>query len=104
MGAEQPKKITKVTKAQIDIGTLKARIHLELMKDRKNNEIIKNEKELVGKMKSKSRNKMQEIMNAERVVNGLKYVQGIILFIQYATYLLDTLIACEDKPTIFKIK
>ena len=36
MGAEQPKKITRVTKAQIDIGTLKARIHLELMRDRKN--------------------------------------------------------------------
>jgi len=44
MGAEQPKKIAKVTKAQIDIGTLKARIHLELMKERKNGEIIKTEK------------------------------------------------------------
>lgn len=41
MGAEQPKKISKVTKPQIDIGALKARIHLELYRDRKNNEVIK---------------------------------------------------------------
>ncbi len=41
MGAEQPKKVARVTKAQIDIGALKARIHLELFRDRKNNEIIK---------------------------------------------------------------
>lgn len=57
MGAEQPKKIAKVTKAQIDIGALKARIHLELFRDRKNNEIIKGEKELVAKIKGKTRNK-----------------------------------------------
>jgi hypothetical protein len=41
MGNEQPKKIPRVSKAQIDIGALKARIHLELVRDRKNNEIIK---------------------------------------------------------------
>ncbi len=36
MGNEQPKKINRVTKAQIDVGAIKAKIHLELMRDRKN--------------------------------------------------------------------
>lgn len=44
MGNEQPKKIGKATKTQIDMAALKAKIHLELMRDRKNNEIIKGEK------------------------------------------------------------
>lgn len=37
MGNEQPKKLTRASKAQIDVGALKAKIHLELMRDRKNN-------------------------------------------------------------------
>jgi hypothetical protein len=41
MGQEQPKKIPRVTKNQIDVGSLKARIHLELVRDRKNQEVIK---------------------------------------------------------------
>ena len=41
MGQEQPKKIPRVTKPQIDVAALKARIHLELGRDRKNQEIIK---------------------------------------------------------------
>ncbi len=41
MGNEQPKPVAKATKAQIDIGALKARIHLELFRDRKNAEVIK---------------------------------------------------------------
>lgn len=77
MGAEQPKKIARVTKAQIDIGALKARIHLELFRDRKNGEIIKGEKELVAKVKGKTRNRTEELLIAERVVNGLKIAQGI---------------------------
>ena len=44
MGNQQPRKINKVTKAQIDMGSLKAKIHLELMRDRKNAEVIKSEK------------------------------------------------------------
>jgi hypothetical protein len=44
MGNEQPKKIPKVNKSQIDIAALKAKIHLELIKDRKNSEVIKGEK------------------------------------------------------------
>ena len=81
MGQSQPKKLTRVTKAQIDIACLKARIHLELVRDRKNQEVIKGEKELVAKMKSNSRNKVEEILIAERVVNGLKYAQGNTIFI-----------------------
>ena len=41
MGQEQPKKIPRVTKGQIDVASLKARIHLELVRDRKNQEIVK---------------------------------------------------------------
>ena len=84
MGNEQPKKIPKVAKAQIDIGALKARIHLELVRDRKNNEIIKGEKELVAKIKKQSRNKTEEILIAERVINGLKYAQGTCPFTKHA--------------------
>ena len=44
MGNDQPKKMAKATKGQIDIACLKAKIHLELCRDRKNAEIIKGEK------------------------------------------------------------
>lgn len=44
MGNEQPKKLGKANKGQIEMASLKAKIHLELMRDRKNNEIIKGEK------------------------------------------------------------
>lgn len=46
------------------------------MRDRKNAEIIKTEKELVAKIKSPSRNKLEEVLMAERIVNALKYAQG----------------------------
>ena len=58
MGNDQPKKMTKATKGQIDIASLKAKLHLELCRDRKNQEIIKGEKDLVKKIKSNSRNKV----------------------------------------------
>lgn len=58
------------------MAALKAKIHLELARDRKNQEIIKGEKELVTKIKGHSRNKVEEVLIAERVVNGLKYAQG----------------------------
>lgn len=86
MGNEQPRKVSRVTKPQIDIGCLKAKIHLELIRDRKNNEIIKGEKELVAKITAKSRNKTEELLIAERVVNGLKYAQGNDSFIKPVTY------------------
>ena len=41
MGSEQPKPVAKAAKAQIDIAALKARIHLELFRDRKNTEVVK---------------------------------------------------------------
>ena len=41
----------------MEIACMKAKIHLELMRDRKNAEIVKGEKELVKKMKCPSRNK-----------------------------------------------
>lgn len=84
MGNEQPKKMAKATKGQIDIASLKAKLHLELCRDRKNQDIVKGEKELVNKLKSKSRNKVEEVLIAERVVNGLKMAQGTILLIQPA--------------------
>ena len=59
MGSDQPKKMGKASKGQIDMACLKAKIHLELCRDRKNSEIIKGEKELVNKMKGKSRNKVE---------------------------------------------
>lgn len=85
MGAEQPKKVARVTKAQIDVGALKARIHLELFRDRKNAEIIKGEKELVAKIKGKTRNKTEELLIAERVVVGLKLAQGTLQSTKPAT-------------------
>lgn len=84
MGNEQPKKITRASKTQIDMASLKAKIHLELMRDRKNNEVIKGEKELVNRVKSQSRNKTEEILLAERVVNGLKYAQACNQLMSYA--------------------
>jgi hypothetical protein len=84
MGNEQPKKIARVNKDQINVGCLKAKIHLELVRDRKHQEVIRGEKELVAKVHSKSRNKTEEILIAERVVNGLKYAQGTTSPIQPA--------------------
>ncbi len=85
MGNDQPRKLQKATKGQIDMACLKAKLHLELARDRKNQEIIKGEKELVAKVKSHSRNKVEEILIAERVVNGLKYAQGNTPIIQPVT-------------------
>ena len=60
MGNEQPKKkVSKATKPQIEVACLKAKIHLELIRDRKNAEIIKGEKELVARIKAKNRNKAE---------------------------------------------
>ena len=81
MGNEQPKKVGRASKTQIDVASLKAKIHLELMRDRKNAQVIKGEKELVMKMKGKSRNKTQEVLIAQRVVNGLKYAGGMNLYL-----------------------
>ena len=39
------------------MAALKAKIHLELMRDRKSQEIIKGEKQLVAKLNAKSRNR-----------------------------------------------
>ena len=36
--------MSKATKGQIDIASLKAKFHLELSRDRKNQEVIKGEK------------------------------------------------------------
>ena len=45
MGNEQSKKkVSKATKNQIEVASLKAKIHLEMIRDRKNAEIIKGEK------------------------------------------------------------
>jgi hypothetical protein len=79
MGNDSPKKQGLLNKNQVEIACLKARIHLEMMRDRKNQEIIKSEKELVAKLQSKSRNRAEETLIMERVVNGLKYAQGILL-------------------------
>lgn len=56
---------------------MKTKIHLELMRDRKNSEIIRGEKELVNKIKGSSRNKTEELLLMEKIVNGLKYSQGM---------------------------
>lgn len=81
MGQEQPKKLNRVNKSQIDIASLKAKIHLELVRDRKHQEVIKGEKELVAKIKNKTRNKVEEILIAERIISGLKYANGTCLSI-----------------------
>ena len=65
-----------MSKNQIETASLKAKIHLELMRDRKNQEVIKGEKELLTKIKATSRNRTEELLIMERVVNGLKYSQG----------------------------
>jgi hypothetical protein len=91
--------LAKATKGQIDIACLKAKIHLELSRDRKNTEIIKGEKELVAKLKSKSRNKVEEILIAERVVNGLKHAQGKVYLTQPAICSSLALPHCEVMPS-----
>jgi hypothetical protein len=75
MGNEQPRKV-RLSRPQIEVASRKARIHLELVRDRKNAEIIRGEKELVAKIGGKVRNKSEEVLLAERIVNGLKYTQG----------------------------
>lgn len=54
MGAGHSKKLTS---GQVNMACMKAKIHLDLMRERKNQEIIKGEKELVMKLKNQSRNK-----------------------------------------------
>lgn len=76
MGNEQPRKPNKASKGQIEIACMKTKFHLEMMKNRTDAKTMAVEKELVTKIRSKNRNKVEEILLAESIVNGLKYAQG----------------------------
>lgn len=76
MGASQPKKMGKATRPQIDVACLKARIHLELARDKKNNEIIAKEKELINRLRSNNRNRIEEQLIFEQLVVIYRYAQG----------------------------
>jgi hypothetical protein len=49
----------KVSKTQIEIACLRVKAHLELVKDRKSNEVIKNEKALTALVNGQTRNKTE---------------------------------------------
>jgi len=44
---------------------------------------------LVTKIKSPSRNKVEEILIAERIINALKYAQGNFIFNSACNYLMS---------------
>lgn len=60
-GKFKPKR---VSKTQVEIACLKVKAHLELVKDRKSNEVIKAEKTLTALVKGTTRNKTEELLQA----------------------------------------
>jgi hypothetical protein len=77
----------KVSKTQVEIACLKVKAHLELVKDRKSNEVMKAEKAMVALVSGHSRNKTEELLQAEKIINDLKYIQACSTLIAYANTL-----------------
>ena len=80
----KPKRLNKM---QVEIACIKAKAHLELVKDRKINELMKDEKALVNMLNAKSRNKIEEVLQAEKVIADLKYIQACTTLMAYANTL-----------------
>ena len=66
----------RITKLQVEIAAMKVREYLNLQKERKSNEVIKDEKQLVTLINGEVRNKHEELLTMERIVNTLKYLNG----------------------------
>jgi hypothetical protein len=75
MGTTQtlPKPITKL---QVEIAAMKVREYLLLQKERKSNEAIKQEKQLLILLNGEVRNRQEEYIVMENIVNILKYLNG----------------------------
>jgi hypothetical protein len=72
-GQTLPKPITKL---QVEIAAMKVREYLLLQKDRKSNEVVKNEKQLLILLNGEVRNRQEEYMLMEKIVTTLKYLNG----------------------------
>jgi hypothetical protein len=72
-GQTLPKPITKL---QVEIAAMKVREYLLLQKDRKSNEVVKNEKQLLILLNGEVRNRQGEYMLMEKIVTTLKYLNG----------------------------
>lgn len=77
----------KVSKTQVEIACLKVKAHLELVKDRKSHEVIKAEKAMAAMVNNPSRNKTEELLQAEKIINDLKYIEACTTLIAYSNTL-----------------
>lgn len=80
----KPKKLTKI---QVEVACIKVKAHLELVKDRKSNDVRKSEKQLANMINGQSRNKTEELLLAEKIINDLKYIQACSTLMAYANTL-----------------
>jgi hypothetical protein len=90
MGGSQPI-VKPISKLQIEIAAMKVREYLLLQKERKSNEAIKDEKQLLNLMNGEVRNRQEEYMLMEKIVGVLKYLNGKSKVIQLAEYWSATL-------------
>lgn len=85
MGTSQPV-VKPISKLQVEIAAMKVREYLLLQKDRRSNEAIKDEKQLLNLMNGEVRNQQEEYMLMEKIVQTLKYLNGKSWIIQPAAY------------------
>lgn len=73
-----------ISKIQVEIASMKVREYLNLQKERKSNEAIKDEKALTTLINSEVRNRQEEYMLMEKIVNTLKYLNACRILMSYA--------------------
>lgn len=90
MGGSQPN-MKPISKLQVEIAAMKVREYLLLQKERKSNEAIKDEKQLLNLLNGEVRNRQEEYMLMEKIVGTLKYLNGKFALTQHAAYWSATL-------------
>jgi hypothetical protein len=93
MGSCNPKPTPKNKPAESNLQycSQKLAMHIKMKQNGINQEIINGENILVGAIRQdvKQRNKLEELLFAERIVNGLKYTAVYTTLIEYAEKVKD---------------
>lgn len=64
------------SKAQIQVLLTKIKEYYNLQKERKSNEVVKEERQLVKVLKGEGRSKLEEALLMEKIVNLLRNING----------------------------
>ena len=69
------------SKAQVEVLLTKIKEYYNLQKERKSNEVVKEEALLVKSIKGEGRSKLEESILIQKIVNILRYINGKKIFI-----------------------